>query len=272
MLLHVQNHIEVAWRSAVSARFTEASKANASSVFYTSGNFCIDGSLPQHSSLTLALRAGISNHTAHALAGWAGTGHAEKSLLVADLAATATGPAWNRGLAGSRPCPSAFFAGLMAAHVYRGFGAKNCLFKFQRDVFAKIGAALCTGAAAGPSTKKVSEAEKVTEDFADILEDGWVEPSHASAIDSGVSVTVVGSTLIGVSQDGVGFAALFKFLFRVRVVGVAVRMKLQRQLAICAFDFLVAGLAGNSQHLVVIAFYVACQNGSESFRLAALVF
>ena len=61
--------------------------------------------------------------------------------------------------------------------------------------------------------------------------------------------------------ERVGLAALFEFVFRVGIVGIAVGMKLQRQLAIGALDLLIGGGAGYAQHLVVVAFSVAGQNG-----------
>jgi hypothetical protein len=45
-------------------------------------------------------------------------------------------------------------------------------------------------------------------------------------------------------------------------------MKLQRQLAIGALDFLLVRFAGDPEHFVVVAFYVAGQNGSKSFRFS----
>jgi hypothetical protein len=45
-------------------------------------------------------------------------------------------------------------------------------------------------------------------------------------------------------------------------------MKLQRQLAIGALNFLLVGFAGNPKHFVVVAFYVAGQNSSKSFRFS----
>jgi hypothetical protein len=45
-------------------------------------------------------------------------------------------------------------------------------------------------------------------------------------------------------------------------------MKLQRQLAIGALDFLLGGGAGDAQHLIIVAFSGAGQNGfPKSFLL-----
>jgi hypothetical protein len=50
-----------------------------------------------------------------------------------------------------------------------------------------------------------------------------------------VAETVIGSTLIGIAQDVVGFAEFFEFFFRVRVVRVFVGMIFDGELAVRAF-------------------------------------
>jgi hypothetical protein len=57
------------------------------------------------------------------------------------------------------------------------FRAEDCLFKFERDILTQIRTALGAAAPAGTATEEVSEAEKVSEDFADILENCRVEPA-----------------------------------------------------------------------------------------------
>ncbi len=74
---------------------------------------------------------------------------------------------------------------------------------------------------------------------------------------------VIARALLGVGQNGVGLAALLEALFRLRIIGVAVRMVLQRELAIGALDLLIGGGAADAQHFVVIAFYV----GGQKFYL-----
>jgi hypothetical protein len=44
-------------------------------------------------------------------------------------------------------------------------------------------------------------------------------------------------------------------------------MKLQREFAICALDFNFAGATLHAEHFVIVAFSVASQNGSKSFRM-----
>ncbi len=77
--------------------------------------------------------------------------------------------------------------------------------------------------------------------------------------EAGVAVAVVDGALIGVGEDRVGFADFLEFFFRVRIVGIAVGMELQRQLAVGALQLDFGHGAGDAQHLVVIAFCVGGQ-------------
>lgn len=156
----------------------------------------------------------------------------------------------------------------MAADGDVGFGAEDCFLEFQRDIFAQIGTALGTAAPAGSAAEKISEAEKVPEDFADVLEDRGIESARSRAAYCGMSEAVVRGTLVGVRQDRVGLAAFFEFFFGIGIIRIAIRMELQRQLAIGALDLLFVGFAGNPKYFVVVAFYVAGQNGSKSFRVS----
>jgi hypothetical protein len=147
-----------------------------------------------------------------------------------------------------------------------GFRAEHCLFEFQRDIFPQIGSALRPAAPAGTTAEKIAKAEKVAKDLADVLEDRGIKPARSATTHSGMSEAVVRRSLVCVGQDRVGFAAFLEFFFRIGVIRIAIRMKLQRQLAIGAFNLLIVGFALNPEYFVVVAFYVAGQNGFKSFR------
>ena len=63
---------------------------------------------------------------------------------------------------------------------------------------------------------------------------------------------VVLLALLGVGERVVGALDLLELLLRLRVVGVAVRVVLARQLAVRLLDLLVGGLLGDAEHLVEI--------------------
>jgi hypothetical protein len=148
------------------------------------------------------------------------------------------------------------------------FRAENRFFEFQRDIFTQIGTALGTAAPAGTASEEISEAEKVPENLADVLKNSGVEAARSPTAHGSVSEAVVCRPLVRVGKDRVGFAAFFEFLFCVGIIRVAIRMKLQRQPAIGALDLLLVSFAGNPENFVIVAFYVAGQNGSKSFRFS----
>ena len=111
---------------------------------------------------------------------------------------------------------------------------------------------------AAPPPKKVSKIPPpppaAAEDFAEDIE-GIVEPAAAPALGKGgVPVAVVGGAFLLVHEDVVGFAELLEFLFRVRVVGIFIGVKLDREFAIRALDLVAAGGALDAEDFVVIAF------------------
>ncbi len=77
--------------------------------------------------------------------------------------------------------------------------------------------------------------------------------------DAGVPEAIVAGALLGVGEHGIGFAALLELLFGLGIVGIAVGMVLQRELAISALDLLVVRRARDAQDLVVVAFHVSGQ-------------
>src|SRR5262245_28695074 len=95
--------------------------------------------------------------------------------------------------------------------------------------------------------------------FAEDIE--WiVEPAAAAALGKGgMSITIIGGAFLFVDEDVVSFAELLKFLFRVRVVGIFVGVKFDRELAIRALDFIARRIALDAQDFVVVA--LCCHSG-----------
>ena len=265
MLLHVQHDIQISGRTAEGADFSRAGKANSRSVFHARGNFGVYGALAKNAAFAFALRAGIGDDAARALASGTGASDAEESLLVANLAAAVAGAASRRPLARRRTGAAAVFASFVAANRDLRLRAEECLLELEGQVFAKIGAALNAAAAASAAaaaTEHVAEAEELAEDVAEVLEDGGIEARGLprAAAEAGVAVAVVGGALVGVGEHGIGFADFLEFFFRVGIVGIAVGMKLQRELAIGALELDFGDRAAHAQHFVVIAFCVRGQN------------
>src|SRR6185369_11890002 len=121
---------------------------NARAIFDASGNFGFDHPFANYSRLAFATRAWISDDAARTLTGWARSSNAEKSLLIADLAAALTRLALNGRFAGGRPGPMTVFAGFVATDIDALFGSEDGFIEFKGSVFPKIGTALCTATAA----------------------------------------------------------------------------------------------------------------------------
>jgi hypothetical protein len=74
-----------------------------------------------------------------------------------------------------------------------------------------------------------------------------------------VAIAIVDGPFLRVGENGVSFADLFEPLLRIRIIGIAVGMVLERKLAVRALEFDVSDRAGNAQNLVVVSFCVCRQ-------------
>ena len=70
----------------------------------------------------------------------------------------------------------------------------------------------------------------------EILEDDFLEAArtHTSAVHTGMAEPVVAFALAGVSKNAVGLGSFLEFFFGHRVSRIAVRVMLERELAVCA--------------------------------------
>jgi hypothetical protein len=263
MLFDMQDDIQISGRTAEGADFAAAGETNARAIFYSCGNFGVDRALAHHTAFPLALGTRIRDDTARSLARGAGAGDAKKSLLIADLASTAAGPA--RGWSFPRCCAGALagFTSFVATNRHLSLSTEECLFELDRQVFAQIGAALHTAAtpSSGPA-EQIAEAKQIPKNIAEILEYGRVD-SHtrtSSSAESRVAVAIVNGALFRVGQHRIGLADFLELFFRVGIVGVAVGVILQSQFAVSALQLNFCAGAGYAQHFVIITFCVCCQN------------
>src|SRR5258708_8552732 len=173
MLLDVQHDVEIARWTAKLPHFAPARKPDAGAVLYSSGNLCVDSSLPQHPAFSLTLWARIGDHAARSLARWASPCNAEESLLIAHLSTARTRAAGGRTFSCGGAGAAALFASLLAANPYRGLGAEKCFFELLSQIFAQVGSAL-NPAAAPPAatTKHLAESKEFAKDVAEILKHG----------------------------------------------------------------------------------------------------
>ena len=132
--------------------------------------------------------------------------------------------------AGFRTRSAASSAAFHTRNLNLGVQAENRLFETQLQVEADILTAL--GAAPPPASpaEQVAEPEKVAEDIAKILEGVRVESTRAArgALQSGMAEAIIGRAFLRIAENAVGFGRFLEFFFSVRIVGIAVRVELQR--------------------------------------------
>jgi hypothetical protein len=75
-----------------------------------------------------------------------------------------------------------------------------------------------------------------------------------------VAEAVVGGAFVAVGEDRVGLGCFLEALLGGRVSGVPVGVVLHGELAVRAFDFLLAGASFYTKNFVVIAFCIGCQS------------
>ena len=257
VLLDTKYKVHISWRAAVDAGFSDSGKANAGPVFDSGRDLCVNCFLLDDAAFTPAIRARIADHAACPVARGAGASNAEKALLISDLSAAAAGAATGGSLALCAARAVTFFAKLMLSVGNLFFYAEGCLFEFNSDVFPQIGAPLRTSTTCGTtSAEEIAEPEELAKDVAKILEDGCVESATSCGRTyAGMTEAIVHFALLGIRQHGISLTALLEFFFRVRIVGVAVGMELQRELAVGALYLLIGRPTLHTQNFVVISFY-----------------
>ena len=106
--------------------------------------------------------------------------------------------------------------------------------------------------------KDVAEAEEVAQDVAEIGELFGIEAGRRPrrALQAGVSKAVVICAFLRIAQNRVGFGSFFELFFRFFVPRIPIGVILERKFAVSALDFLVGGIARNSEHFVVVPFSV----------------
>src|SRR5262249_30166162 len=146
MFFDVQDNVEIPGGASMRAGLAQPRKSNSGSVLDAGWDFCIHRLLAEHAAFPFALGARVSDHAACALARGTCAGHAEESLLVADLAAASARAAGDGSFPCGCPRTVAFFAGLVAAHGDCSFCTEDGFLELERDVLAQIRAALGTAA------------------------------------------------------------------------------------------------------------------------------
>ena len=68
-----------------------------------------------------------------------------------------------------------------------------------------------------------------------------------------MAIAIVGGALLRIAQDAVGFGGFLEFFFGLLIVGIAIRMVFQRQLAVGALERRRVAIAADAEDFVIIA-------------------
>ena len=142
---------------------------------------------------------------------------------------------------------------------------------FERDdrldphVLATIGTALAAPTLLRLPAKAPEEVgEHVLKVAQDVAHTGAVDVEPAVPREASVPKAVVSRTFVRIAQDCISFGGFLEFLFRIRIIRIAVRMVLEREFAIRALHLLLGRGASDSEHFVIIALNIAGQNSCSS--------
>ena len=204
----------------------------------------------------VARLARLGDGPAGAAALRARTGDGEEALLEPHLPLPAALTADDGRGSGRGARSGTGFAGFLAGNLDGGFRAPRRFLEGDFEVVAQIGAAL-RPAAPPRAAEQIAEAEDVTEaaeDVPEVGEDCRIDAGAADVAHRGMAEPVVRRALVGVGEDRVRLGALLELLFGRLVAGIAVRVVLERQLAVGALHLDLGDGARDAEDLVVVAF------------------
>src|SRR5712692_2981155 len=238
MLADVDDHVEVAIRTAAETRLALGAKLEPRAVVDAGRDFNRQRDSLAHAALALAFRTGVRDDHALAAALTARRRDRKEALLRSDLAGTAAVRAGSRSFdAATRPCTLARFAGSQALELDDLIGAACGLFEFDFQIVTQIVAA--SAARARTSTTGYEEiTENVGKDFFEAL--GEVKPAEASRalvpLKGGMPEAMVLRASLRVGENLIGLVEFLELFLGLLVARVAIGMVLNRQAPVRFFE------------------------------------
>ena len=225
-----EHDVEIARGAAVRARVPLSGEPQAGSRLDAGRDLDRQFFLAPAASFSAAARAGLVDDAPVPAAGPAGPRDRQESLREPLAPRAPAGGAGARLRALGGPDAAAIAAALEAGDRDRRFHAMRRVLERDLHPVDEI-------AAAGGPPGRASEPEDAVEEIREVAEDRRVEAREPSVrpgprSHAGVPELVVARPLLGIRQHGVGLRRLAEFLGRVGIIGVAVGMVGQRELAI----------------------------------------
>ncbi len=259
---HCHLHKQISSRAAVYARLSLLADADALSVVNTRRDGHSDLLLAGNIAGSAAVRALVLDDLSAAVAvrTCLYVLHcAEEGLLGVDNLALAA--AFWTGLGGCTrlgPCPVALRTGILEDNLNLLLAAKHSLLKCDADALADVhplhGTLICPSSAPA-SAEQIAEnvSEDVTEISAAEIKSSEASGSAGAALKGSMAELVILTALLRIAQDRVGLRRLFKFLLRLFISGIHIRMVLFCHLPVCLFQSCLVRVPADAQHLVVIS-------------------
>jgi hypothetical protein len=197
----------------LSTSSTLSAEANSIPFIHARGNFDLQRARFPDLAVPIAVRARILDRTAAAATGRTGLLDRENTLLHPNLALTAAG--------GANIKPTAFGSAAVASAAFAQGGNTNFFLdtlngflKLQFELVAKV---LTSSGLLSPAAAAAENiAKDVSEDIVDVSESTPARRSGTSAtVNAGMAESIIGSALLFVFENLVGFLDFFEARFRV---------------------------------------------------------
>eukprot|EP01132_Coremiostelium_polycephalum_P016378 gene16378-biopygen8372 len=251
VLAHIDHHIQVARRAALSARLAFARQTNAVASINTRRHFHRESLVLFDTPFAVARVARIGNDLALAVAARAGLLHREEALLHAYLADTAASRASDRRGAFLGARTVARLAIDQRRNTDIDAGAAHRFFQVQLQGVAQVAATLGTATLATTAAAK-EVAEHVAENIGEVLPAETGTAATHAWVDTGMAILVVSGALVRITQAFVGLIGLFEQLFGFFAIRITVRVVLHCQATVSLFQVRLAGAALHTQHFVIV--------------------
>ncbi len=179
MLLHLDDDVQVAGRTAIEARLAFVRQLQMSARIHARGNGDFQLALGPNLALTAALRAGPPHNLAAPSALRTGTANLQEALLINHFAAPVAHGAGHQAIHFLGAASLAARAEIHARHLNLDAQPANGVFERHFQVIAQILAALRASASAGApasgAAKQVAKAEQIAQNVAEIGERRRIE-------------------------------------------------------------------------------------------------
>jgi hypothetical protein len=258
VLRHGENHVEIARRAPGDSGFPLPNESQSRTRIDAGRNLHRNSLLPLDAATSPAIATRIRDHLTRTSADITRAIDPEEALLKRNLSYAATPLA---GLGPTAIASARTRTGLAGARLRnrdRGLAAQENIVQINFEVVTEVCAAICPPAGA-PARKATPVPEDVSEEVAEeIREAAEIAEIRGAglsgACDALMAETVIASPLLGIRKHRVGLRDLLESLLGVGIVGIAIRMALERQLAIGLLELSLAAFAGDAKNLVVVAF------------------